>query len=95
MLSSSGFGSDMPANKFAVASLAFCRSRTWLLPLRHKYEKRPPMGTSFRTHGGSRTHDPLLRRQLLYPTELREQVGLQYRKIHQICTLTFFLCYIK
>ena len=29
------------------------------------------MGTSFHTHGGSRTHDPLLRRQLLYPTELR------------------------
>ena len=42
------------------------------------------MGTSFHTHGGSRTHDPLLRRQLLYPTELREQVGVQYSKILQI-----------
>jgi hypothetical protein len=26
--------------------------------------------------GGSRTHDPLLRRQLLYPTELRAQSKL-------------------
>ena len=26
------------------------------------------------THGGIRTHDPLLRRQLLYPTELRERL---------------------
>ena len=37
------------------------------------------------THGGSRTHDPLLRRQLLYPTELREQVAPQYRKNTLFC----------
>ena len=30
-------------------------------------------GAFFHTVGGSRTHDPLLRRQLLYPTELRVQ----------------------
>ena len=39
------------------------------------------------THGGSRTHDPLLRRQLLYPTELREQVGPQYRKNPLFCKI--------
>ena len=32
------------------------------------------MESSFHTHGGIRTHDPLLRRQLLYPTELRERL---------------------
>lgn len=40
-----------------------------------EYEKGSPKG-AFRTHGGSRTHDPLLRRQLLYPTELRERTSL-------------------
>src|SRR4029434_1128306 len=29
--------------------------------------------------GGSRTHDPLLRRQMLYPTELRAQPRSAYR----------------
>ncbi len=43
-------------------------------------KKRPPRGPLFHTHGGSRTHDPLLRRQLLYPTELRERCGANIEK---------------
>lgn len=31
------------------------------------------MSTGFRDPGGIRTHDPQLRRLLLYPTELRDQ----------------------
>ena len=41
------------------------------------------------THGGSRTHDPLLRRQLLYPTELREQVAPQYRKMCPVTSMGY------
>ena len=52
------------------ATLALRRNRTLRVRPAYEYEKGSPKG-AFRTHGGSRTHDPLLRRQLLYPTELR------------------------
>ena len=37
-------------------------------------KKDPTFGVFFHTVGGIRTHDPLLRRQLLYPTELLEHL---------------------
>ncbi len=57
------------------ATLALRRNRTLRVRPACEYEKGSPKG-AFRTHGGSRTHDPLLRRQLLYPTELRERTSL-------------------
>ena len=50
-----------------------------------RYKKRSHKGTSFHTVGGSRTHDPLLRRQLLYPTELRRHLWA-----HNIANYLFF-----
>ena len=48
-------------------------------------KKDPTLGVFFHTVGGIRTHDPLLRRQLLYPTELLERCGANIEKISYSC----------
>ena len=47
-------------------------------------KKGPQRGPFFHTRGGIRTHDPLLRRQLLYPTELLERCGANIENIFKI-----------
>ena len=72
------------------ATLALRRNRThnymsWVR-LSHKNKKPGHLYgvQAFHTRGGSRTHDPLLRRQLLYPTELLERCGANIENIFKI-----------
>ena len=71
--SCSGCGSDMPASELA-RDARLAKMSNFASPVASDGMKKAPQGGFFHTVGGSRTHDPLLRRQLLYPTELREQL---------------------
>ena len=87
-----------PLRGVAPASARICRQAS--LPSHHSpcavvehgfsccaisTKKGPARGAFFRTRGGSRTHDPLLRRQLLYPTELLERAGANIKKNTDFC----------
>ena len=79
---SSGFGSDMPASKLAVASLALCRSRTWFLLLRHQYEKRPRKGGLFSYSGANIKKNTDFCNDFRKPKQILDDTG-------KVCFVTF------